>query len=332
MHQSPSQESESLTFRQAIRSALREELERDEDVFLMGEDIADHSIGGIFNVTQGLSPEFGERRVRDTPISEAGINGLGVGAALTGLRPVVEIMFSDFIGVGFEQIMNQAGKLRFMHGGEATIPITIRTTEGAGTNSAAQHSSTLHTLFGHLPGIKVAIPATPASAKGLLKASIRSNDPVVFFENKLLYARSGEVPVDDDFTIPLGQAEVVRSGSDVTVVATQRLLHEALALDDERNDVSMEIIDPRSIYPLDTETIAGSVRKTGRILIADGSPLSFGTHAEIGMRVIENCFFDLEAPVVRVGNPDVHVGYSRPLEDEVTLDTDDIERGLDEIV
>jgi pyruvate dehydrogenase E1 component beta subunit len=318
-----SRETETKTFREAIRDALREEMQADEDVYLMGEDIAEY--GGIFDVTDGLWEEFGDERVRRTPISEAGILGTGVGSAMTGTRPVVEIMFSDFIGVAFEQIMNQTAKLRYMHGGDLEMPLTIRTTEGAGTGSAAQHSGTIHTLFAHLPGLKVVVPGTPAAAKGLLKTSIRSNDPVLFFENKTIYAQDGEVPVDDDYTLPVGEAAVEREGDDVTVVATQRLVSESLAAADALEDeISVEVIDPRSLYPLDADTIGESLQKTGRIVVADEGPLSYGTHAEIITRLVESEFFSLDAPPERVGVPDVHIPYSTPLENEVMPDRDDV--------
>jgi pyruvate/2-oxoglutarate/acetoin dehydrogenase E1 component len=324
-----SRETETMTMREAIASALREELERDEDVFVMGEDVGIY--GGIYNVTDGFLEEFGEERIRDTPISEAGIVGTGVGAAATGSRPVVELMFADFIGVCGEQIVNQMAKMRYMFGGKTEMPITVRTTEGAGRGAASQHSGTLHTWIAHFPGIKAVAPGTPAAAKGLLKSAIRSDDPVFFFENKTMYEQEGEVPVDDDFTTPIGEASVEREGSDVTVVTTQRLVEETLSMAASASDIDVEVIDLRSLYPLDTETIVESLEKTGRLVVADESPISYGTHAEIGMRMQEEAFFSLDAPVQRVGVRDVHVPFSPPLEEEVMPDADDVRAAVDRI-
>ncbi|MFB6132521.1 MAG: alpha-ketoacid dehydrogenase subunit beta, partial [Halanaeroarchaeum sp.] len=287
-------ETETMTVREAIRTALREEMNRDEDVVVLGEDVGE--FGGVLGVTEGLLDEFGEERIVDTPISEAGFIGASVGAAATGLRPVPEIMFVDFIGVPMEQIHNQLAKMRYMFGGKAELPVTIRTTEGGGQRAASQHSSSYHTWFAHLPGIKAVTPGTPRAAKGLLKTAIRSNDPVVFFENKVMYENSGEVPVDEDFTIPIGEASVEREGEDVTVVASQRLVEESLeTAEDLSSDVSVEVLDVRSLYPLDTETIVDSVEKTGRLVVADESPLSYGVHAEIATRVMEDGFYSLDA-------------------------------------
>ncbi len=322
---------ESMTVREAINRALHEEMERDEDVFIMGEDVG--VFGGIQQVTAGLYEEFGEQRVEDTPISEAAIAGGAVGAGITGSRPVIEIMFSDFLGVAGEPIMNQMAKMRYMFGGKTDMPVTVRTTEGGGINAASQHSGTLHTWFAHFPGLKVVIPATPASARGLLKTSIRSNDPVFFFENKTIYEREGEVPTDTEFTLPLGEASVEREGSDVTVIATQRLLGGALDVAEElAGSVDLEVIDPRSLYSSDTDTILESVQKTGRLVIADESPLSYGTHAEIVTRVTENGFFSLDAPPQRVGVPDTHVPFSSPLEEEVLPHAEDVRAAVDRIV
>ncbi|MFB6124230.1 MAG: alpha-ketoacid dehydrogenase subunit beta [Haloferacaceae archaeon] len=331
MAQTAERQTETMTFREAIRGALREEMERDEGVFLMGEDVGTY--GGVFEVTQGLLDEFGEERVRDTPISEAGFVGAGVGAAATGMHPVVEVMFSDFLGVSAEQMLNQMAKMRYMFGGKTDMGITIRTTEGGGMGAASQHSGTLHTWFAHFPGIKAVAPGTPAAAKGLLKSAIRSDDPVLFFENKMIYEREGEVPTDADFTLPVGEASVEREGEDVTVVATQRLVGESLSLADELDgDVSVEVVDPRSLYPLDTDTIVDSVEKTGRLVVADESPLSYGTHAEVVTRVVEDGFFSLDAPPQRVGVPDTHVPFSPPLEDEVLPHAADVRAAIDRVV
>ncbi|WP_394341747.1 alpha-ketoacid dehydrogenase subunit beta [Natronorubrum halophilum] len=322
------EETETMTVREAIRLALREELERDEDVYLMGEDVG--LFGGVLEVTGDLYEDFGEERVRDTPISEAGFMGAATGSAATGARPVVELMFSDFAGVSMEQIMNQMAKMRYMFGGKAEMPVTVRTTEGGGMGAASQHSGTIHSWIAHFPGLKAVAPGTPESAKGLTKAAIRSDDPVFVFENKMIYEQRGEVPTDEDFVAPLGAAAVEREGEDVTVVATQRLVGESLeTADDLAGDVSVEVIDPRSLYPLDTETIVESVRKTGRLIVADESPLSYGTHAEIVARVQEEAFFSLDAPIQRVGTPDTHIPFSPTLEQEVLPSGDDVRDAID---
>ena len=316
-------ETTTMTVREALRSALREELQRDDCVFIMGEDVGVY--GGVFDVTDGLLEEFGPDRIQDTPISEAGITGAGVGAAAAGTRPVVEIMFSDFMGVAAEPIINQMAKMRYMFGGKTEMPLTLRTTEGGGQQAASQHSGTIHTWFAHFPGLKAVAPGTPAAAKGLLKSAIRSNDPVLFFENKTIYENKGPVPTDEDFTLPLGTASVEREGSDVTVVATQRLVGEAMEAARELDgELEVEVIDLRSFYPLDTETLVASIEKTGRLVVADESPLSYGIHAEVISRIVENAFFSMNAPLQRVGVPDTHIPFSPPLEDEVVPDTDDI--------
>ena len=323
-------ETQTMTVREAIREALREEMTRDEDVFLMGEDIA--TMGGVLDVTDDLYEVFGRDRVRDTPISEAGFIGAATGAAATGSRPVAELMFSDFMGVSMEQIMNQMAKMRYMFGGKTEMPVTIRTTEGGGMGAASQHSGTVHTWIAHFPGLMAVAPGTPAAAKGLLKSAIRSNDPVFYFENKMIYEQSGEVPTDEDFTTPLGEANVEREGEDVTVVATQRLVSESLSVaDDLDDDTSVEVIDLRSLYPLDTDTIVESLDKTGRMVVADESPLSYGTHAEVMSRAVENAFYSLDAPIQRVGVPDTHMPFSPSLEGEVLPDADDVRAAIDRI-
>jgi pyruvate/2-oxoglutarate/acetoin dehydrogenase E1 component/TPP-dependent pyruvate/acetoin dehydrogenase alpha subunit len=323
-------ETESMTLRGAIREALREEMERDEDVFLIGEDVG--AFGGVFNVTAGLHEEFGADRARDTPLSEAIIVGAGVGAAATGTRPVAEIMFSDFIGLAHEQITNQAAKMRYMFGGKADMPLTVRTTEGGGMGAASQHSGTVHSWFAHAPGVKAVAPGTPAAAKSLLKASIRSEDPVVFFENKTQYDSEGPVPTDPDHVAPLGRASVEREGADVPVLATQRLVEESLSVaDDLAGDVDVEVIDLRSLYPLDTETIVESVEKTNRAVVADESPLSYGIHAEVTARLVEDAFFSLEAPVGRVGVADTPVPFSSGLEDEVLPGAADVREAVERV-
>jgi len=330
MAQAGVEQTETMTVREAIRQGLREELDRDEDVYMMGEDIGD--MGGVLAVTGDLVDEFGEERIRDTPISEAGFVGAATGAAATGTRPVVEIMFSDFMGVSMEQIMNQMAKMRYMFGGKTEMPVTVRTTEGGGMGAASQHSGTVHAWIAHFPGLKAVAPGTAASAKGLTKAAIRSNDPVFVFENKMIYEQQGEVPTDPDFIVPIGEAAVEREGSDVTVVATQRLVGESLDVADDLSDeTSVEVIDARSLYPLDTDTIVESVEKTGRLVVADESPLSYGIHAEIATRAMEHAFFSLDAPIQRVGTPDTHVPFSPPLEREVVPGGDDVRDAIDRI-
>jgi pyruvate dehydrogenase E1 component beta subunit len=324
-------ETETMTVREAIYEALYEEMERDEDVFLMGEDIA--TMGGVLDVTDDLYEVFGRDRVRDTPISEAGFIGAATGAAATGSRPVAELMFSDFMGVSMEQIMNQMAKMRYMFGGKTEMPVTVRTTEGGGMGAASQHSGTVHTWIAHFPGLMAVAPGTPAAAKGLLKSAIRSNDPVFFFENKMIYEQSGEVPTDAEFTIPLGEANVEREGTDVTVVATQRLVGESLSVAEELDgETSVEVIDLRSLYPLDTDTIVESLGKTGRMVVADESPLSYGVHAEVMARAVENAFYSLDAPIQRVGVPDTHMPFSPSLEGEVLPDGEDVRGAIDRIV
>ncbi|MDT3433334.1 alpha-ketoacid dehydrogenase subunit beta [Haloarcula sp. 1CSR25-25] len=319
-----------MTVREAIRQALREELERDEDVFLMGEDVG--LFGGVLEVTGDLYEEFGDERVRDTPIGESGFMGAATGAAATGTRPVVELMFSDFMGVSMEQIMNQIAKMRYMFGGKTEMPVTVRTTEGGGMGAASQHSGTVHAWIAHFPGLKAVAPGTAASAKGLTKAAIRSDDPVFVFENKMIYEQKGEVPTDEDFTVPIGEASVEQAGDDVTVVATQRLVGESLDVAETlAGDVDVEVIDARSLYPLDTDTIVESVEKTGRLVVADESPLSYGTHAEIVARAQEEAFFSLDAPIQRVGTPDTHMPFSPPLEQEVLPDGDDVQNAIERI-
>jgi len=316
-----------LTFRQAVQEALDEEMARDPAVFVYGEDVA----FGIFRGTTGLLEKYGPLRVKNTPISEAALVGSAVGAAATGARPVVEVMYCDFMGIAFDQIMNQAGQMHYMFGGKITLPLTIRTTEGAGTKAAAQHSKTLHHLFAGLPGIKVVCPATPAEAKGLLKAAIRSPDPVIVFEQRMLYNLKGSVPDDPDFLIPIGPAAVLREGTDVTVVATQLMVHHALEVA-ERMKTSVEVVNLRTLYPIDMDTIAKSVTKTGRLVVADESVLSYGTHAEIVARVVERCFFELDAPPQRVGVKDVPIPFSPPLEAEVIPGAQDIRAAIEAIV
>ena len=309
-----------LTFSKAINEALAEEMRRDETVFLIGEDVAE--AGTPFKVVSGLVEEFGTKRVIDTPISEPGFTGLGVGAAMTGLRPVVDLMFGDFLGLVMDQLCNQAAKARYMSGGTLQVPLTLRTTLGATRRSAAQHSQSLQAWVAHIPGLKVALPSTPADAKGLLKTAIRDDNPVVFFEDKMDYTVKGEVPDDEDFTLPLGVADVKREGDDVTVVATSSMVRVALAAAEllESDGISIEIVDPRTIVPLDTDTIVRSVEKTGRAIVVDEGHQSYGVTAEIAARIADRAFWALDAPVKRLGAMDVPVPFSPTLED-VTVPT-----------
>ncbi len=325
-------ETETMSYLDALGQGLREEMARDDRVFVMGEDVG-YDVGGMFGVTADLSSEFDDGRVRNTPISEAGFVGAAVGAAATGSRPVVEIGFSTFLGVAFEQVNNQMTLLRYMFGGKTDVPVVVRAVEGAGKNAAAQHSKTLHTVYAHLPGAKVVAPGTPAAAKGLTKAAIRSDDPVFFFDDKSIYGETGEVPVSEEFTAPLGEASVTVAGDDVTVVATNRFVPMARALaDDLRGSVSVEVIDLRSLYPLDHETIADSLRSTGRLVVADESPLSYGTHAEIITRMAESEFFNFDLPPRRVGVPDTPIPFAPTMEDEVVPDEADLRRAIESLV
>jgi pyruvate dehydrogenase E1 component beta subunit len=296
-----------------MREALAEELSRDPSVFVMGEDVG--RAGGVFNVTTGLQDEFGKDRVMDTPISEAGIAGLGVGAALTGMRPVVEIMFSDFLALAMDQIVNQAAKLHYMTGGQAKVPLVIRTGMGAGRGAAAQHSQSLQAWMAHIPGLKVVMPSTPYDAKGLLKAAIRDDNPVIYLEDKMSYGLKGPVP-SGDYIIPLGVADVKRAGDDVTLVATSSMVQVALSAADllAGEGISAEVVDPRTLKPLDKETILGSVKKTGRAIVIDEGYLSYGVTAEIAAIIGDEAFDYLDAPVKRIGGMDVPVPMAPVLE------------------
>jgi pyruvate/2-oxoglutarate/acetoin dehydrogenase E1 component len=302
-----------MTFSQAIREALEEEMERDESVFLMGQDIG--PFGGIFGVTAGLHERFGDRRVIDTPISETLMVGGAVGAAITGLRPVVELQFADFIGVAMDEIYLKAAKWRYMHGGLFDVPLVLRLPEGAVGGAGPEQSQCPEAMLWNVPGIYVVIPSSPADAKGLLKSAIRDNNPVAFFEHKGLYNTSGPVP-DGDHLVPLGQAAVRREGSDVTIVAWSNFVNQALTAAEqlETEGVSVEVIDPRGLRPLDSETIFASVAKTGRLVFAHEAPLTGGPASEVAALVAERALADLAAPIVRVAAPDVPVPQSSYLE------------------
>ena len=312
-----------LTFAQAVKEALAEELRRDPTVFVIGEDVAE--AGTPFKVLSGLVEEFGPERVLDSPISEPGITGLGVGAAMTGMRPVVDIMFGDFLTLVMDQLANQAAKAHYMSGGKLKVPLTLRTTMGATRRSAAQHSQSLQAWVAHVPGLKVALPATPADAKGLMKSAIRDDNPVVVIEDKMDYTVKGEVPDDEDFTIPLGVAEVKREGEDVTIVATSSMIRVAFAAAEqlEADGISVEIVDPRTIAPLDGDTLVRSAEKTGRAIVVDEGHRSYGVTAEIASVIADRAFYSLDAPVKRLGALDVPVPFSPTLED-VTVPTPDL--------
>lgn len=302
-----------MTFAQALNDAHKVEMERDPNIYVAGEDVGVY--GGIFGVTAGLLDQFGDKRVKDTPITESAIVGTAVGAAIAGLRPVVEMMFVDFIGVALDQLYNQAAKMKYMFGGKAKIPMVMRATCGAGIGAAAQHSQCLEALFMHLPGLKVVMPSTPYDAKGLLIEAIRDDNPVVFLEHKILYALEGEVP-EGEYTIPFGQADIKREGQDVTVVATSNMVHTALSAAEKlaAEKISVEVLDPRTLYPLDEEGIIKSVKKTHRLVIVHEEVKFAGSGAEIAAMVAEKAFDYLDAPILRVAAPFCPVPFSQPLE------------------
>jgi len=299
---------------EAVREALAQEMRRDPSVFLIGEDVAE--AGTPFKVLKGLVEEFGPERVMDTPISEPGFTGIALGAAMTGMRPVVDIMFGDFLFLALDQIGNQAAKVHYMSGGKLKAPIVIRTTLGATRRSAAQHSQSLHALVSHIPGLKVALPSTPYDAKGLMKTAIRDDNPVVIFEDKMMYTVKGPVP-EDDYAIPFGQADIKRVGEDITLVATSSMVYVALAAADAlaREGISAEVVDPRTTVPLDVDTIVGSVNKTGRAIVIDEGHQSYGVSAEIAAVIADRAFYNLDAPVKRMGALDVPIPFSPALED-----------------
>ncbi len=303
-----------ITFAQAVREALAEEMRRDPRVFIIGEDVAE--AGTPFKVLSGLVAEFGPQRVIDSPISEAGITGLAVGAAMTGMRPVVDIMFGDFLTLAMDQIANQAAKVHYMSGGKWRAPLVVRTTMGATRRSAAQHSQSLHALVSHIPGLKVVLPATPYDAKGLLKSAIRDDNPVVFFEDKMMYTTRGPVPAEE-YTIPLGVAAVKRPGNDITLVATSSMVQVALAAAESLagEGISAEVVDPRTMMPLDEETLIASARKTGRAVVVDEGYGRYGAVAELAAVLAEGAFHYLDAPVRRLGARHVPIPFSPVLED-----------------
>jgi pyruvate/2-oxoglutarate/acetoin dehydrogenase E1 component len=309
-----------LTFAQAIREALAEEMRRDPNICIMGEDVAE--AGTPFKVLSGLVEEFGKDRVLDTPISEAGFTGMAVGAAMAGMRPIVDIMFGDFITLTMDQMVNQAAKVHYMSGGKWKVPMVMRTTLGATRRSAAQHSQSLHAWFSHVPGLKVVLPSTPYDAKGLLKTAIRDENPVVFFEDKMMYKLKGPVP-SEEYTIPLGVADVKREGSDITLVATSSMVQVALGAANllAGSGISAEVIDPRTTWPLDEKALIESAKKTSRVIVLDEGYQRYGVTAEIAAVIAEGAFYDLDAPVKRMGAMHVPIPFSPPLED-ATVPTD----------
>ncbi len=310
-----------LTFAEAIREALAEEMRRDSRVFIVGEDVAE--AGTPFKVLSGLVEEFGKDHVIDTPISEPGFTGLGVGAAMTGMHPIVDIMFGDFLTLAMDQIVNQAAKVHYMSGGKMKVPIVFRTTLGATRRSAAQHSQSLHAWMSHVPGLKVVVPSTPYDAKGLLKTAIRDQNPVVFFEDKMMYKLKGPVP-EAEYTIPFGQADVKRPGNDITLVATSSMVQVAMGAAEKLSHIgiSAEIVDPRTTKPLDKQTLIDSAKKTSRAIVIDEGYESYGVTAEIASVIADGAFYYLDAPVKRMGALDVPIPFSPALED-LTVPTED---------
>jgi acetoin:2,6-dichlorophenolindophenol oxidoreductase subunit beta len=314
-------ETRELTLGAAIKEALVEEMRRDPSVFILGEDVAE--AGTVYKVLSGMVDEFGTDRVLDTPISEAGFAGVAVGAAMTGMRPIVDIMFGDFIGLTMDQMVNQAAKIHYMSGGKWKVPMVMRATMGATRRSAAQHSQSLHAWLCHIPGLKVVMPSTPADAKGLWKTAIRDDNPVVIFEDKMEYSRvKGPVPTGE-YTIPFGVADIKRAGEDLTIVATSSMVQVALAAAKrlEEYDISAEVIDPRTLWPLDEKALIASAKKTSRVIVMDEGYGRYGVNAELASVIAEGAFYDLEAPVKRIGAMHVPIPFSPPLED-ATVPTD----------
>lgn len=312
-----------ISYRQALNEAIQEEMERDPSVFYIGEDVG--AYGGVRQITKGLQDRFGEKRVKDTPISEAAIVGLGTGAAIMGLRPIVEIMSIDFATVAMDQICNQAAKLRYMTGGILAVPLVIRTEGGSGSGEAAQHCQSLEAWFVHTPGLKVVMPSTPYDTKGLFKTSVRDNNPVIFIGHKLLYPRTGPVP-EGEYTIPFGQAKVVREGKDITVVATSLMVHRALeaarVLEQER--ISLEIVDPRTLVPFDSETILNSVKRTGHLAIVHEACLRGGIGGDIARQMMKHGFDYLDGPIEVVAGKDIPIPYERSMEESAVPQVRDI--------
>jgi pyruvate dehydrogenase E1 component beta subunit len=313
-----------IKYREALRDAHAEEMRRDPNVFLMGEEVG--LWGGSFKVSEGLLEEFGKERVIDTPISEEAIVGAGIGAAMVGLRPIVELMTVNFSFLAMDQIINHAAKLHYMSGGQIHVPLVIRAPGGGGQQLGAQHSQSLEAHFVHTPGLKVVMPATPTDAKGLLKTSIRDDDPIIFLEHEALYGTSGDVPEDENFTIPLGVADVKREGSDITIVAYSRMVHVALdaAAKLEEDGISVEVIDPRTLKPFDIDAVIRSIDKTSRLIIVEEDCRTGGVGAEIAASIGERAFHSLDAPILRVAGADVPMPYSKQLEQSAIPNAEDV--------
>lgn len=320
-----------ITYLEAIRETMQQEMRQNKEVFILGEDIGLY--GGPVGVTKGMLEEFGPERVRDTPISELGITGVAVGSALTGMRPIVELQFSDFITLAMDQLVNQAAKIRYMYGGKGKVPLVLRTPSGSGTGAAAQHSQSLEAWMTHIPGLKVIQPSTAYDAKGLLKAAIDDNNPVIFYEHKLLYKTRSAVP-EELYTIPLGKADIKREGEHVTIVATAIMVHRALEAADvlAKDGVEVEIIDPRTLVPLDEECIIQSVKKTGRLLVVHEAVKRGGYGAEIASLVAEKAFNYLKGPIKRLGGIAVPMPSSKILETAAVPQTEDIVKASKELI
>jgi pyruvate/2-oxoglutarate/acetoin dehydrogenase E1 component len=321
---SPDKPERVITYLDAVREAMIQEMRLDPRVFLMGEDVGVY--GGAFGASRGMLDEFGPERVRDTPISEAAIAGAATGAAIMGMRPIFEIMFMDFVAISMNQLVNQAAKMRFMFGGKVSVPLVMRTPAGSGTGAAAQHSQSLEAWFVASPGVKVVAPSTPYDAKGLLVAAIRDNNPVVFMEHKLLYREKGQVP-EELYSIPLGQAEVKRQGRHLTVIAISIMVSRALEAADilAKEGIEIEVVDPRTLKPLDTQTITASVTKTGRVLIVHEAPVTGGFGGELAAVIACGDAFDrLDAPIRRLAGRDIPIPYNRGLERAAVPQVDDI--------
>lgn len=320
-----------LTYAEAIREALDHEMEADDRVFLIGEDIAHR--GGVFTVTKGLLEKYGERRVRDTPIQELSIMASGVGAAIAGMRPVVEIMFGDFITLAMDQIVNEAAKMRYMTGGQLSIPLTVRTTMGPARSGAAQHSQTLYAWFCHVPGIQVAVSSTPYDAKGLMLSAIREENPVILFEDKSLYSSQGPVP-EGEYLVKLGEADIKRDGEDITIIGAARMVHLALEAAEvlATKGISAEVIDLRSLYPLDTELLINSARKTGYVLLLDTAIRRYGIMGEIASEIYDGAFGYIDAPIVRMGAKEVPVPFTPALEKGYLPTVEDVVSKVDDIL
>ena len=312
-----------ITYGEAVREAIAEEMRRDSTVFMIGEDIG--AAGSVFKILTGLQAEFGADRVIDSPISESGIAGIGVGAAMTGMRPIVEIMFGDFTTFVMDQMTNQAAKTHYMSGGKLRVPMVLRTTMGAGRASAAQHSQSLHAWLSHVPGMKVALPATPRDAKGLLKSAIRDDNPVAIFEDKMMYGVTGPVE-EDEFLIPLGQAEIKRPGRDITIVATSSMVQEALTAAERLAQVGLEaeVVDPRTMVPLDADTLVESARRTSRAMVVDEGCERYGVTGELASVIADGAFYYLDAPVRRLGAMNVPVPFAPSLEEQTIPNADGI--------